>query len=108
MMNGHLEMCLSIQKGKWSLFVVHQDLVKTTLLNLIGGLDHDFEGEIRVGGRARTEQSELLRSWSRNQEIGFVFQHFSLLDHLTVLDNILLPATFGASSIRTKACSRDH
>ena len=66
---------------------------KTTLLNVIGGLDHQFEGEVQINGKMRSSLNERARSWARNQEIGFVFQHFSLLDHLTVLDNVMLPAT---------------
>ena len=66
---------------------------KTTLLNIIGGLDHHFNGEVHINGKSRSSLDERARSWARNQEIGFIFQHFSLLDHLTVLDNVMLPAT---------------
>jgi putative ABC transport system ATP-binding protein len=65
---------------------------KTTLLNLIGGLDRRFDGELKVNGKSRAQQTELEISRSRNQDIGFIFQHFSLLDHLSALDNVLLPA----------------
>ena len=65
---------------------------KTTLLNLIGGLDRRFDGELRVNGKSRAQQTEQEISRSRNQDIGFIFQHFSLLDHLSALDNVLLPA----------------
>ena len=87
------DVSLSIQKGEMVAIRGTSGSGKTTLLNLIGGLDHNFEGKIKVGGHDRSTQSERKRSWSRNQEIGFIFQHFSLLDHLTVLDNVLLPAT---------------
>lgn len=85
-----------------SLVIQHGEMVairgtsgsgKTTLLNIIGGLDQEFEGEVKVNGTLRNKMNEQERSWARNQEIGFVFQHFSLLDHLTVLDNVMLPAT---------------
>ncbi len=75
---------------------------KTTLLNIIGGLDHQFEGEVHINGKSRSQQDERARSWARNQEIGFVFQHFSLLDHLTVLDNVMLPATLAPPKLERK------
>lgn len=84
-----------------SLCIYHGEMVairgtsgsgKTTLLNLIGGLDRRFEGDLQVNGKSRAQQTELEISRSRNQDIGFIFQHFSLLDHLSALDNVLLPA----------------
>ena len=51
------DVSLSIQKGEMVAIRGTSGSGKTTLLNLIGGLDHDFEGEIQVGGRARTEHS---------------------------------------------------
>ncbi len=67
---------------------------KSTLLNLIGGLDRDYEGEARVLGRdlRRLDDRELSRF--RNLSIGFVFQSFHLLPHLTVRQNVSLPASF--------------
>ena len=76
---------------------------KTTLLNIIGGLDQRFEGSVSFNGHPRHEQSELELSMTRNQEIGFVFQHFSLLDHLNALDNVLLPSTLARAVERPRS-----
>ncbi len=67
---------------------------KSTLLNIIGGLDTADSGDIEVLGKdyKRTPERELCRV--RNQAIGFVFQAFNLLDHLTCLGNVTLPASF--------------
>ena len=65
---------------------------KTTLLNLIGGLDREFEGSLNFSGKSLHDFSDTELSQYRNQKIGFVFQHFNLLDHMTVLENITLPA----------------
>jgi putative ABC transport system ATP-binding protein len=67
---------------------------KTTLLNIAGGLDRDFTGEVEVSGKPIAKLSDRALSDFRNRLIGFVFQHFSLLDHLSTIENVMLPATF--------------
>ncbi len=61
---------------------------KTTLLNIVGGLDHYTSGDLLVENisTSRFEDSD----WDayRNSEIGFVFQNYNLISHLTVLDNV--------------------
>ena len=93
------EVSLEIHRGEMVAIRGTSGSGKTTLLNIIGGLDCRFEGDVTVNGESRAEQDERSRSVARNQEIGFVFQHFSLLDHLTVLDNILLPAALAPKSV---------
>jgi putative ABC transport system ATP-binding protein len=67
---------------------------KSTLLNIIGGLDTADAGSVSVLGHdyAHTSEKELARV--RNRSIGFVFQAFNLLDHLTCLGNVVLPSAF--------------
>ncbi len=67
---------------------------KSTLLNIIGGLDQPDQGEVEVLGVDTLAASDSSRARLRNQSIGFVFQAFNLLDHLTVLGNVILPAAF--------------
>jgi putative ABC transport system ATP-binding protein len=67
---------------------------KSTLLYLVGGLDADFEGEARVAGRDLRALSEPERADFRNREVGFVFQAFNLLPHLSALENACLPGWF--------------
>ena len=68
---------------------------KTTLLNLIGGLDHQTGGDFFVDGINTKTFSE--KDWNRyrNQNIGFVFQHYYLMPHLTIYQNIELPLLIG-------------
>ncbi len=68
---------------------------KSTLLNVIGGLDRADRGRVEVLGHDYGKTSERALANLRNLDIGFVFQHFNLLDHLTCLGNVILPATFG-------------
>jgi putative ABC transport system ATP-binding protein len=67
---------------------------KSTLLNIIGGLDTADSGGVKVFGHDYARTSERVLSRVRNQNIGFVFQAFNLLDHLSVLENVTLPSSF--------------
>lgn len=68
---------------------------KSTLLHALGGLDRDYEGTIEVDGRDLHKLSDRDLSDYRNRHVGFVFQAFNLLDHLTCRENVALPARFG-------------
>ncbi len=72
---------------------------KTTLLNIIGGLDTKFDGEISVFSKNLKKMSDKELSLYRNQNIGFVFQNFNLLNHLTAAENVMLPARFQKNKI---------
>jgi putative ABC transport system ATP-binding protein len=65
---------------------------KSTLLNLVAGLDVADEGTITVAGEQVTGRSEDELSHLRRQHIGIVFQFFNLLEGMTVLENVALPA----------------
>lgn len=66
---------------------------KTTLLNIIGGLDSYTEGDLIINGISTKEYKD--RDWDayRNRSIGFVFQSYNLIPHLTVLGNVELALT---------------
>jgi putative ABC transport system ATP-binding protein len=65
---------------------------KSTLLNLIAGLDRPTGGEVTVGGERVDTLSETGLARFRRRQVGMIFQFFNLLDDMTVLDNVLLPA----------------
>jgi putative ABC transport system ATP-binding protein len=65
---------------------------KSTLLNLIAGLDVPDEGTITVAGEQVTGRSEDDLARMRRRHIGIVFQFFNLLEGMTVLENVALPA----------------
>ena len=67
---------------------------KSTLLNIIGGLDQPDAGEVEVLGIDTLRSNDAKLAHMRNESIGFVFQAFNLLDHLSVLENVTLPAAF--------------
>src|SRR5215475_13229183 len=65
---------------------------KSTLLNLIAGMDRPTTGAVRVGDERVDMLSETGVARFRRRQVGMIFQFFNLLDDMTVLDNILLPA----------------
>ncbi|MBL8947826.1 MAG: ABC transporter ATP-binding protein [Myxococcales bacterium] len=73
---------------------------KSTLLHAIGGLDRDYTGTIEVDGRDLHSLSDTALSDYRNRSVGFVFQSFYLLPHLSILENVALPAVFARSGER--------
>ncbi len=77
---------------------------KSTLLNMIAGLDRPSSGQVTVDGVRVDELSEAASARYRRRRIGMVFQFFNLLDDLTVLDNVLLPAQLaGMPAARARA-----
>ena len=70
---------------------------KSTLLQLMGGLDLPTAGEVWVGGRRIDRTSERARGRLRRDHVGFVFQDFYLMDDLTALENVELPALLAGS-----------
>jgi putative ABC transport system ATP-binding protein len=73
---------------------------KSTLLHLLGGLDRPDAGEIVLDGRRVDRLSETAWAVLRRRTIGFVFQSFNLVDELTAVENVELPALLVGSSAR--------
>jgi putative ABC transport system ATP-binding protein len=65
---------------------------KSTVLNLVAGIDRPSSGEIYVAGTALSQLGSRERTLLRRDHIGFVFQFFNLIPTLSVLENVLLPA----------------
>src|SRR5690554_8032036 len=61
---------------------------KTTLLNIIGGLDRYTIGDLLVNGKSTKDFTDNEWDAYRNSTIGFVFQNYNLISHLSVLDNV--------------------
>ena len=71
---------------------------KTTLLNIIGGLDQYTSGDLKINGKSTKDFKD--RDWDayRNNSIGFVFQSYNLIPHQTVLANVELALTLSGVS----------
>lgn len=64
---------------------------KTTLLGILAGLDTPTAGSVQLGSQDLASMSEDERAAMRGESVGFVFQSFHLLDHLSALKNVMLP-----------------
>ncbi len=76
----------------------HSGCGKTTLLNIIGGLDHCTSGDLVINGRSTKQYKD--RDWDtyRNHTIGFVFQSYNLIPHQSVLQNVMLALSLSGVS----------
>jgi putative ABC transport system ATP-binding protein len=99
-----------VERGAFVALVGQSGSGKSTLLNIIGGLDTADSGDVRVLGHDYGAISDAALARARNQQIGFVFQSFNLLDHLTCLANVSLPAAFdpGATEVDKRALDALH
>lgn len=82
---------LHLQPGELVAVMGESGVGKSTLLNLIGGLDAADAGEVEIEGVAISGLSDDARTRLRRDRIGFVFQAFHILPHLTLAQNIALP-----------------
>ena len=75
---------------------------KTTLMNIIGGLDKYTDGDLVVEGVSTKDYAS--RDWDnyRNKRIGFVFQSYNLITHLSVLGNVELALTISGISLEER------
>jgi putative ABC transport system ATP-binding protein len=82
---------LSIEKGSSVAIVGASGSGKSTLLGLLAGLDSATAGTVRLLGRDLGTLNEDERAALRSGSVGFVFQSFQLMPHLTALENVMLP-----------------
>ena len=91
---------LSVSKGEIVSIVGPSGAGKTTLLQILGTLDKPNVGEIQVDGIdfSRLNSNEL--AVFRNRHIGFIFQFHQLLPEFTAIENVIIPARIGKTSVR--------
>jgi len=94
----------TVQSGEVLAIVGASGSGKTTLLGLLAGLDTPSSGTVKIDGTDIFKLDEDGRAGLRKEKLGFVFQSFQLLAHLTALENVMLPLELrGAPNAREKA-----
>lgn len=97
---------LNIQQGEFVSIVGPSGNGKSTLLNMVTGIDRPSGGEVIVSGRPIHEMSEnQLAKW-RGQEVGIIFQFFQMLPSLSLLQNVVLPMEFANKFKRSERRER--
>ncbi|HNO67733.1 MAG TPA: ABC transporter ATP-binding protein [Pseudomonadota bacterium] len=90
---------LAVRRGELVGLTGRSGSGKSTLLNIMGGLDRDYQGKVWLLGEDLAKLSDRALASLRNRHIGFVFQAFHLLSHLSCLDNVLLPNAFAVDPL---------
>ena len=86
---------LAIEEGEMVAIVGPSGSGKSTLMNLLGCLDTPTSGMYELGGQAVSGVTRDQLAEIRNRRVGFVFQNFNLLPHITALENVEMPMLFG-------------
>ena len=87
-------MSLTIQRGEYCAILGESGSGNTTLMNIIGCLDRPSSGRYRLNGVDVSQLGKNRLARIRNQNIGFVFQRYELLNGLTALENVILPMMY--------------
>jgi len=86
------DICFDLKAGESVAIIGSSGSGKSTLLGLLAGLDLPSQGNITLMGQDLNKLDEDGRAKLRGLQVGFVFQAFQLLPHLTALENVMLPA----------------
>ena len=92
---------LTVERGTFLALMGPSGCGKSTLLNLVAGLEEADEGSIEVAGESMSTGSEDDHALIRRRHVGIVFQFFNLLEGMSVLENVALPAIIAGQNRRT-------
>lgn len=100
--NGSLELqvlkniSFKVDKGEFLAIMGSSGSGKSTMMNILGCLDNQYEGRYTLDGIDISKSTENELSEIRNKKIGFIFQSFNLLPRLTALENVELPLVYSS------------
>ncbi|MDD6808163.1 MAG: ABC transporter ATP-binding protein [Oscillospiraceae bacterium] len=89
----------NIEQGEFCVIVGASGAGKTTVLNILGGMDSSDDGKVRVAGDLVNEYNNKKLIEYRRYDVGFVFQFYNLVPNLTALENVELATQIGKASL---------
>lgn len=89
----------NIEQGEFCVIVGASGAGKTTVLNILGGMDSSDDGKVRVAGDLVNEYDNKHLIEYRRYDVGFVFQFYNLVPNLTALENVELATQIGRASL---------
>jgi putative ABC transport system ATP-binding protein len=91
----------TVHEGEFVALVGRSGVGKTTVLNLLGGLDRPTGGQLQFGGTQLESLDDAALSQFRNKSVGFIFQSFFLRQLRSAEENVMVPLLFGETDVAT-------
>ena len=88
------EITLTVEAGEFLSVMGPSGCGKSTLLNIMGMIDEPSSGQINIGGKVVDDYGSKATARFRNENLGFIFQSFHLINDLSVIDNVELPLLY--------------
>lgn len=92
----------NIEQGEFAVIVGASGAGKTTILNILGGIDSCDDGKVRVAGNLITDYNRKKLIEYRRLDVGFVFQFYNLIPNLTALENVELATQIVSNSLKAE------
>ena len=93
---------LEFRRTEFVSILGHSGCGKTTMLNIIGGLDRYTDGDMSIDGVSTKKYKDVDWDTYRNIRIGFVFQSYNLIQHLSILDNVAMALTLSGVGLQER------
>lgn len=95
------DVSFDVEKGEICVIVGESGAGKTTLINILGGMDTLTEGQITVDGREVSAMTKKRLAEYRRKDVGFVFQFYNLIPNLTALENVEIAAQLSKTAMKS-------
>ncbi|WP_347299232.1 ABC transporter ATP-binding protein [Dolosigranulum savutiense] len=101
------QMTFNIEKGEFAVIVGPSGAGKTTVLNILGGMDSADEGEVIIDGKNITEFDTKQLTQYRRDDVGFIFQSYNLIPNLTAKENVDFAAEISPDALDSEKVLED-